>query len=253
MNQTPSKNDRKVNKILYILTVTLLFAIAVVIAITSAANRRNEKTPGVGDESTQNGQQTILKEPEKTSPPESEKEDPKPPVSNETEGPKESEAPETNPTAIAPSDLMLPVNGVLSKKHDLTLQVYSATMDDYRVHSGIDIVTSDGAPVYAAADGIVSQVWSDPLMGSCIAVKHQGDFYTVYKNLSAEHAEGIEEGASVVSGQMISSVGGSAMIEIAEEPHLHFEVMAEGKSVDPLDYFDNAELTSLSADNSYES
>ena len=249
MNQTPSKNDRKVNKILYILTVTLLFAIAVVVALTSAANRGNKKTPGLPETGAVTEETKI---PEMTAPLTTDKrEDPAPPAKKETEK-KTSEDEPSEPTVTNP-ELSLPTVGILSKKHDLSLQVYSATMDDYRVHSGIDIVTKEGAPVYAAAKGTVSQIWDDPLMGNCISIKHTDDLYTVYKNLSPEHAEGIEEGAKVSTGQMISSVGGSAMVEIAEETHLHFEVLFKGVSVDPLEYFDATELTALMTDSSYES
>ena len=147
----------------------------------------------------------------------------------------------------------LPAVGILSKKHDTSLQVYSATMKDYRVHCGIDIITEEGAPVYAAADGTVSQIWDDPLMGKCIALSHSGDCYTVYKNLGEEIANGIEAGVNVGKGQLIASVGNTAMIELAEEPHLHFEITVGGEAADPLEFFDDAALVSLTVDSSYES
>lgn len=88
-------------------------------------------------------------------------------------------------------------------------------------------------------------------MGYCIAVQHSGDCLTVYKNLSEELPGGIAEGASVRSGQLIASVGESAMIEIAEEPHLHFEMTIEELAVDPLEYFNENALASLSIDASW--
>ena len=146
---------------------------------------------------------------------------------------------------------MLPVSGSLLKKHDAELQVYSTTMDDYRVHIGVDIVTEANAPVYSAADGTVSKIWKDPMMGYCIAVKHSGNSYTIYKNLSETLPDGIKEGSSVRSGQLIASVGESAMLEVAEEPHLHFEMTVADLAVDPLEYFNEASLKSLSIDASY--
>ena len=124
-------------------------------------------------------------------------------------------------------------------------------MKDYRVHLGVDIVTEENAPVYAAADGTVSKIWKDTLMGYSIAVKHSGDCYTIYKNLSEILPEGIAEGASVRSGQLIGSVGESAMVEIAEEPHLHFEMTVADLMVDPLEYFDEQALETLKLDASH--
>ncbi len=146
---------------------------------------------------------------------------------------------------------VLPVNGALTNKHDPTLQVYSNTMNDYRVHLGVDIVTEANAPVYAAADGKVDKIWEDTLMGYCIAIKHSGNCYTIYKNLAETLPDGIAEGVSVRSGQLIASVGESAMVEVADEPHLHFEMTVADLGVDPLEYFDEKALASLNIDASH--
>ena len=150
----------------------------------------------------------------------------------------------TNVSTGLPS-FALPVSGTLTNKHDPELQVFSPTMQDYRVHLGIDIQTSENAPVYAAADGTVSKIWVDTLMGYCVAVKHSGNCVTVYKNLAATLPEGIAEGASVRSGQLIATVGNSAMVEVADEPHLHFEMTVSDLAVDPLKYFDEETLKAI--------
>ena len=140
---------------------------------------------------------------------------------------------------------------MLLKEHDAALQVYSVTMGDYRVHLGVDIVTEENAPVYAAADGKIEKIWEDVKMGYCMAVEHSGNCVTVYKNLGTTLPEGIAEGVSVRSGQLIATVGNSAMVEIAEEPHLHFEMTVGGLSVDPLEYYDEKALEALNLDSSY--
>ncbi len=256
MNQQPIENNPKINKVLYIVTVTLLLAIAVVAAITTAANRRG-KTPTV-PKASDTVMETELESEKITAPitTDRQKETEKQPETKNEEKESEKEASndeEAKEVSSIPGEFILPVTGILSKKHDTSLQVYSATMKDYRVHNGIDIVTNEGAPVYAAAEGVVSQIWNDPLMGSCMAISHSGECYTVYKNLSEDAAIGIEEGTKVSAGQLIASVGNTAMIEIAEEPHLHFEITVGGKAVDPLEYFDESALVSLSFDASFES
>ena len=84
-----------------------------------------------------------------------------------------------------------------------------------------------------------------------IWIKHGGASYTIYKNLAKELPDGIAEGVSVRAGQLIASVGESAMIEVADEPHLHFEMTVSDLSVDPLKYFDEQALSSLGIDASY--
>lgn len=263
MNQTPKKKTGNVNRVLYVVTVTMLFAIAVVIAITSAANKTKKPPKDTAGVSETEIETEMPRESEQSSGSEV-----KVPVTTdhrETKVPETTEkAPETSTEAsvndteateanAVPPKFTLPVLGILSKKHDTELQVYSATMNDYRVHSGIDIVTEEGAPVYAAAGGEISQIWNDPLMGKCISIKHGEGCYTVYKNLAPEIAAGIEVGEAVGEGQLIASVGGTAMTEIAEEPHLHFEITVAGKGIDPLEYFDESSLASLTIDASFES
>ena len=50
-------------------------------------------------------------------------------------------------------------------------------------------------------------------------------------------------GDTVKSGEVLGAVGESALIEIAEEPHLHFALSVAGKSVNPLDYISAATMT----------
>ena len=236
----PDENDEKkakINRAIYITAVILLISIAVIAGITSATNRaKKNPTETVPPQST----------PEATDPIE---------TPNETT-PDESEAkPSEDKDASASSKLptfALPAKGSLSVGHDPELQVFSPTMQDYRVHLGIDINTESGAPVYAAADGKVEKIWQDPMMGTCIALSHSGGAMSYYKNLSGTIAEGITAGATVKSGQLLGSVGESAMIESSQEPHLHFEITVAGLQEDPTKLFDKDVLAELEEDNSFE-
>lgn len=149
--------------------------------------------------------------------------------------------------------LELPVSGSLYKKHDSTIQVWSDTMGDYRVHLGIDIATAENAPVYAAADGVISRVWDDALMGRCVAVSHDGQIITIYKNLSENLSSGISEGVKIKCGQQIGTVGSTAIAELADDPHIHMEMTVNGLAVDPLDYFSREAREALNKDEAYES
>ena len=234
--------NTKVNKAAVLTVFVLVAALAVIISVTVASNRSKKKPPELptDDSKTQTTENNT--------------------PSSETTKNNTDTTPTTNPPAdstIATVDdkipsFVLPVTGKLSKGHDASQQVYSNTMSDYRTHLGIDIVTEEKAPVYAAADGTVQKIWDDPLMGYRIAIKHSGDSCTIYKNLSKELPEGISENAKVRSGQLIATVGDSAMIEIAEEPHIHFEMTVAGLSVDPIKYLSESAVKALGIDSSYE-
>lgn len=169
-----------------------------------------------------------------------------------TPAPPTEEQPNETPTDALPTEFLLPVSGVLLSVHDSELQVFSPTMQDYRVHLGIDIATVSGATVSAMADGTVAQIWDDVRMGRCIAIKHGGDSYTIYKNLVAEHPEGVTVGAAVKCGDAIGTVGDSAMVEIASEPHLHLEMTVKGIQVDPTEYLSEDAMATLTEDTNYE-
>ena len=174
-----------------------------------------------------------------------------PDTNEQPDNPPANETPDT-PSSALPSKFLLPVSGVLLSNHDADLQVFSPTMGDYRVHLGIDIGTVAGATVSAMADGTVAQIWDDVRMGRCLAIKHGGEAYTIYKNLKAEHPEGIVVGASVKTGDAIGTVGETAMVELSTDPHLHVEMTVNGIQVDPTAYFDEDAMATLKEDTNYE-
>ena len=217
----------KENKAVYIAAISILLAMIIIVSAVVATNRNKQTTPNV----TQPSQTTpTTKQPTPTLP---------------------NDDPSSDVGSKLPS-FSLPVSGKLLNVHDSELQVFSPTMNDYRVHLGVDIITNEGAPVYAAADGTVMQIWEDVRMGQCIAVQHNGDAVSIYKNVSAELPKGIIEGAKVKAGQQIATVGATAMVEIADEPHLHFEMTVGGLAVDPLEYFSSKDVETLSKDTAFE-
>ena len=225
--QSKFYQNLKENRAVYITAITLLVALAVIVAVTAVANR--SKKPIDTDTDTGSLTDTEANVP-----------------GTETEAPDSTDVMDTLPT------FSLPVSGALIKGHDASTQVFSNTMQDYRVHLGLDISTEANAPVSAAADGTVMQVWEDPMMGQCVAIKHGGDACTIYKNLSLTLPETVKEGAEIKAGETVGYVGESAMVEIAEEPHLHFEMTVGGLSVDPRDYFEEEAIATLSQDVNYE-
>lgn len=133
-------------------------------------------------------------------------------------------------------DFLVPVSGDIAIDYSDSVPVFSTTMNDYRTHLGVDISASLGSEVKAVAGGVVTNVWNDPFMGTCVSIEHLGNAISIYKNLDPEVNEGIVIGASVEAGDVIGAVGESAMNELAEEPHLHYEMKINGKHVDPKDH-----------------
>ena len=80
-------------------------------------------------------------------------------------------------------------------------------------------------------------------MGTTVILDHGDGLLSFYRNLSDEIADGIDVGATVYAGQKLGQVGESAIIEIAEEPHLHFELELNGRMVDPLTMLNYVEPT----------
>ena len=114
-----------------------------------------------------------------------------------------------------------------------TVLVFSPTMNDYRTHTAMDLTAEVGQEVVAVADGVVKNVWQDYFMGTCVAIEHSGNAASYYKSLDPAVDEKIVIGASVKAGDVIGTVGDSAKNEVAQDPHLHFELMVNNKHVDP--------------------
>ncbi len=224
------------NRAVIVTVLTLLVATLIIVAVTVSANRTKRPTPA--DDTTG----SVTAKPDNPA-----IKDETLPVYNGNETKPVGGNPEE------PAKFALPVSGKLMKAHDPTIQVYSNTMGDYRVHLGVDIATAAEASVAAVAAGKVERIWEDALMGTCVAIAHEGEMVSIYKNLAKTLAENIAVGATVKSGQTIGQIGDTATLEMADEPHLHFEMTAKGLSVNPLEYFTAAAVSELSKDTAFES
>lgn len=127
-----------------------------------------------------------------------------------------------------------PVSGSVIKWHSDDVPVFSETLGAWKIHTGIDVMTDDGAEVFSAADGVVSRVYSSPMLGNTVEITHSDGSKTLYSNLSDTGL--VPNGTEVKQGARIGTVGDSAISELADEAHLHFEFILDGKSVDPLEH-----------------
>ncbi len=128
-------------------------------------------------------------------------------------------------------EFIIPVEGEILKAYAKDNLVYSTTLDEWITHNGLDIAAEKTTVVKAAADGTVKSIKNDPRYGLTVTIEHQNGFSTVYSNLLT--AEFVEEGEKVEQGDTIGTVGNTATFEIADEPHLHFEILKDSQNVDP--------------------
>ena len=127
-----------------------------------------------------------------------------------------------------------PVDGEKIKDYSRDNLVYSVTLDEWTTHLGIDYKSEKTDIVKASADGKIKSIKNDPRYGLTIVIEHENGYQTVYSNLLS--TEFVVEGEKVEKGQSIGTVGNSASFEVADEPHLHFEVLKDSAEVDPNIY-----------------
>jgi len=99
-----------------------------------------------------------------------------------------------------------------------------------RMHRGVDFAAATGTPIYAAGDGVLVMAGRNGSYGNYIEIRHNGEFSTAYAHLS-RFAKGIERGGRVKQGQVIGYVGSTGR---STGPHLHYEVMQNGKQINPM-------------------
>ena len=114
---------------------------------------------------------------------------------------------------------------------------HNTTLDKYYLHTGIDFAGDVGDEVYAALDGTVESITSDPvLMGTTITLSHENGLKTTYTFVDA--AEGLAVGDRVEKGDVIATVAEAMGQEYKDGAHLHFEVFLNDEAVDPETYLD---------------
>ncbi len=203
-------------KIVYGVIIAVLCIAAIVIGIIAARNNTGDLPADapIVDAGDEDNSATLPNEPET---PDDKEETPKP---------------------EEPKKFLSPVSGRVTRKHDLSTPVFSTTLEEWRVHTGIDISVEENAPVFAVGDGKVSKIYSDALLGNTVEITHNNGVVTVYSNLSSELESNIKVGATITRGQRLGTVGDTSVSELADEAHLHFEVLENGKQCDPLKFID---------------
>ena len=127
-----------------------------------------------------------------------------------------------------------PVEGDIVRDFAVDNLIYSNTLQEWTTHTGIDIKADKTTVVKSAEAGTVKTIKNDPRYGLTIIIEHENGFQTVYSNLLT--SEFVVEGEKVEKDQSLGTVGNTAAFEVADEPHLHFEILKDSAQVDPNIY-----------------
>lgn len=127
-----------------------------------------------------------------------------------------------------------PVEGEVVKEFAKDSLIYSETLEEWITHTGIDIKADRSTVVKAVADGTVKSIKNDPRYGLTVTIEHSDGYVSSYSSLLT--AEFVKEGEKVTQGQTIGTVGNSAVFEVAQDNHLHFELLKDGSNINPEMY-----------------
>ncbi|WP_298985397.1 M23 family metallopeptidase [uncultured Roseibium sp.] len=99
-----------------------------------------------------------------------------------------------------------------------------------KMHRGVDWSAPRGTPIMAAGNGTVQKAGWSSGYGRRIELRHTNGYTTTYNHMTG-FAKGVREGARVTQGQIIGYVGSTGL---STGPHLHYEVLVNGRYMDPM-------------------
>jgi murein DD-endopeptidase MepM/ murein hydrolase activator NlpD len=120
--------------------------------------------------------------------------------------------------------LARPVSGIISSRFGARSSIRSSA------HTGLDIATSTGTPVLAAASGTVTFSGRKGSYGNLLVITHSNGVQTYYGHCSKLY---VSAGTTVTQGQTVAAVGSTGN---STGPHLHFEIRVNGVAYNPQNY-----------------
>lgn len=137
------------------------------------------------------------------------------------------------PVVVVPEGMVLPISSATAE-NDYGFY-YNQSVGAYYEHKGIDFIAMVGTEVVASEDGTIESIYKDDLLlGTEIVIDHGDGLKTVYRFIT--ETDGLKVGAKVSKGEVIATVAEANGNEYKEGAHLHFEVLKNGQSVDPIEY-----------------
>lgn len=127
---------------------------------------------------------------------------------------------------------ILPIKGNIINPYSGDKVVKSKTLDDWIMHTGVDIKAAISTPVKAISGGTVKAIENDDLWGTTVTIDHGNGISSYYANLKS--AVNVKKNQAVKLGDVIGAVGDTCDIERADGEHLHFGMKKGGSWIDPF-------------------
>ncbi len=128
----------------------------------------------------------------------------------------------------------LPVNGTIIKDYVSAGVVYNQTLNLYSGHKAIDFAGAEGAVVKAVYQGKIESIETSNLEGTTLVIDHGNGLKSLYNSIEVN--ESLEVGQTLNKGDEIGVISTNNKLEYKDGPHLHFEVLENGKKIDPYKY-----------------
>jgi murein DD-endopeptidase MepM/ murein hydrolase activator NlpD len=138
---------------------------------------------------------------------------------------------ETKNERLGATPSIVPTNGYLSSVFSTSR--WHPILDRPRPHEGVDIAAPTGTPIVAAANGVVTRAGFDSDFGNLVEIRHGWGLSTRYAHASKTL---VHVGQVVKRGEKIALVGSTGL---AVGPHLHYEVLVNGRPSNPRKFFLN--------------
>lgn len=129
---------------------------------------------------------------------------------------------------LPPKDMIMPVSGYITSGFNSSR--LHPILDVFRAHKGVDLAANAGTQIVAPAAGRVKSVGWRFGYGLTVELLHSGDVVTLYAHCQKAF---VRVGDVISKGDVIAAVGSSGL---ATGPHVHFEVITHGQSVDPIKF-----------------
>ncbi len=130
---------------------------------------------------------------------------------------------------------VFPVSKKIIKDYSDSVAVKSKTMNDWRVHNGVDFSAKEGDEVKAVQSGAVLAIYNSSLWGTIVEVDHGAGVVARYCGLAEKLT--VSANDVIEAGQTIGYVG-KIPVEAADGTHLHFEITKDGATADPLSLYE---------------
>lgn len=142
-----------------------------------------------------------------------------------------AEQPKIEPPKKEKLEFKYPLKGKISSGYGERENPLKKGEKDF--HHGVDILVKKGTPIFAVADGVVSEVSKSAKSGNFIFIKHENNYETLYAHcdkILVPKGKNIKQGDKIADSGQTGNVSG---------PHLHFGVKKDGKWINPKDILPN--------------